>query len=116
MPEDKPDISKKPSFNEEAVKEGTQQLQIIMDNLAKFNELYHTLSPQEKAVVGGIIFNLVSVWGDFHLVGTVVERPYGAAMLNHLVAFFNSPQPMPVSPQAPGIQAFTEDEKKSRVN
>ena len=115
MPNNKPEVGKKPSFNEDAVKEGTEQLKQIMDSLARFNEFYHTLSQQEKAVVGGIVFNLVSVWGDFHLMGTVVERPYGAMMLNGLVSFFDNP-PLQQPNQPPGIQAYTQDDKGRKIN
>ena len=104
----------KPQFNEQNVEEATEKLHQVMAAISAFDTFYKTLSSQEKSVVGGITFHLVSIWGDFHLMGAIVDRAYGAMMINQLANFFNNPQQesSPVS----GVRPFTKADKDGKIN
>jgi hypothetical protein len=78
-------------------------LDVIAANIAEFDKGYATLTDQEKLLVGGIVFNITSPWNEKNFIGTVVERPIGAQLVNALVKFFNDP---PQIPQQPGSSLF----------
>ena len=78
-------------ISETKLNEAGKALQKIAGEIANFNKVWQTLTPQEKAVIGGVVFHVVCPWNDFSLIGTIVDRPLGARMVNSLVNFFNSP-------------------------
>ena len=99
--------NKQPQFDKVNLDEASEQLRHVMGEIAKFNTIWDTLSQQERAALGGIVFHLVSIWGDFHLMGSIVERPYGVFMINNLTSFFNNP-PVQGKILISGIESFTK--------
>jgi len=85
----------KAKFNKDKVEEAAQALEMVRVTIEKYEDIWRTLTQQEKAIVGGIVFNLVCIWKDFSLVGVLADRSIGATLINRLADFFNSPPPKP---------------------
>jgi len=82
-------------FNPSNANEASKLLQEIVNLLRKYERVYQLLTPQERSAVGGVVFNLVSIWGDFSLVGHMATRPIAASLINQLLDSFNQPRQLP---------------------
>lgn len=97
-------------INVKNLEEASQYLNSIMKSIHDFGLMYETLTTQEKSALGGIVFAVVNVWDDKEIMGALVERPLGAAMINRLVESFNHRMPFPIEAQ-PTIE-FKDKNKK----
>jgi len=64
------------SFSFSNVNEAEKVLRKILSLLDEYNKIFGSLSPIERALAGGVIFNLSCPAGDFALLGAVAERPF----------------------------------------
>jgi hypothetical protein len=78
-------------ISEKKLDRAAQALQEITEKIAAYEREWKLLTPQEKAVAGGVVFHIVCAWNDFSLIGTVVDRALGAKLVNVLVNFYNNP-------------------------
>lgn len=101
-------------INPKNLDEASEILGRIMKTIHEFGLLYNTLTSQEKSAIGGIIFGIVNTWNDSEIMGTVVERPLGAAMINKLAEGFN--RRIPVGPELPQIRLDLKDINKKPVD
>ena len=102
---------KGPKINEKKLDETARILRQITQLIGEYEKLWKVLTPQEKALAGGIVFNLTSIWENFSLVGTLVEGPAGAALINQLANFFSQPRKQPI--EMPSITPVEDKGRKT---
>ena len=75
------------SFNISNVNEAEKVLRKILSSLDEYNKIFNYLSPLERTLAGGVIFNLSCPAGDFALLGAVAERPFISFLSSQLGNF-----------------------------
>ena len=100
--------------NQERVESATQALRELMNVATKFDEIFKTLTLQEKYLVGGVVFRIRSIWNDFSLVGIMADPHLAREMIDTLVMFYQNPNAfrgMKNNPDQPVIKPATNDVK-----
>ncbi|HEC66616.1 MAG TPA: hypothetical protein ENI23_15175 [bacterium] len=91
-------------INPEKMDAASNKLRDILRLITSYNRMWLEMTPQEKAAIGGIVFNLVSIWDNFSLYGCVIDKPVAGALLDELANFYNKsnmPQSSSVLPPLP---------------
>ena len=103
-----------PKINSEKMDQATKVLVDIMSLANNYNDLFKTLTPQEKVVIGGIVFCVRSNWSDSRMVGVMASREVAGFMIDTLVAFYQHPEGFKGSDSVPLIQSAKSG--KDRLN
>ena len=79
----------KDKVNVDKVDQATELLRQMMEVAGKFDEIFKTLTLQEKYLVGGVVFRIRFI---YHLVGIMADRNIANEMINTLVGFYQNPE------------------------
>ena len=84
--------------------QAAQKLKDIAQKIQDYESHWHTLNQIEQAATGGIVFALHSIYEDLSMIGAIANRPFGAALINQLLEYFNRPPSQPQAPPRSGIR------------
>lgn len=81
-----------PMISEAKMKVAADMLMQIVQITQKYDELFKTMSFQERFLAGGIIFRIRNPWSEFNIVGIMSDKDLAREMLDTLVLFYQHPE------------------------